>query len=454
MVTLPGNYANVHAYAEDLLGFVHRPLAIQITGGIHVNDAFIYDAWHQLPKEWTDWWETIEDYRDAQRNLIRSLDENFGADAEDLAGRPPSLSQWLDQLRGLALRREQIALADKMDVVEMPSLLTSHMNTKKFAEVRTAASYIRHICDLHGIKRVVDIGSGQGYLSLILAAVCGLKVLAIDGSSKQIEGSKSAARRAGLTEGQDITHCVRFVDGSGRVSQDVQTWCQGEPCMLVGLHACGSLSEHMIRLFTTTPDIKALAFAGCCYNHISPLSAAQPDGFPISHYMRSNGLTLSTSALITGCQAPTNWAHNPDSTFSRKYFYRALLEKLLYDKGLADTEDRSVWGIRTGDLKDFKSYAARALGRLGFQVGTDVTEADIDSYESNFQGREGETAILWTLSVLLCRVVESIIALDRWFYLVEQGSTSVKVLPLFDYRTSPRNLVIVAKKGELSEVLP
>jgi len=41
---------------------------------------------------------------------------------------------------------------------------------------------------------------------LTLAAACNLKVLAIDGSAKQIAGSKAAAEQAGLTEGDQITH--------------------------------------------------------------------------------------------------------------------------------------------------------------------------------------------------------------------------------------------------------
>lgn len=446
MVTLPDGYSDVKAYARDLLEFIHEDLSVQITGGIHVNDAFIHDAWGHLPREWTEWWKSFDDYRDVQRDLINGLHEKTVDTRPYLASRPPSLSTWLERIRSLALSREQCYALDEVPAIDIPAPLRSRMNTKKMAEVNAAVNYIKQICNRHGIKRIIDIGSGQGYLSLTLAAVCKFKVLAIDGSAKQIQGSKAASCAAGLTEGVEITHIVRFIDGNGQMVQELQAWCQGEPSMLVGLHACGSLSEHMIRLFTATTEITQLAFAGCCYNHIKLISPSQPDGFPVSRHMREKELRLSTSAMITGCQAPTNWAHDPSSSFSRKYFFRAVLEKLLFDKGFTDVQHRPVWGIRTGDLRDFESYAARALDRLGLKVGIDVTEDELKDYESRFVGREGETAILWTLSVLLCRVVESVIALDRWFYLVEQGSMDVKVLPMFDYRLSPRNLVITARK--------
>ena len=101
-------------------------------------------------------------------------------------------------------------------------------------------------------------------------------------------------------------------------------------------------------------------------------------------------------------------------------------------------------------LKSFPAYAARALQSLKLEIGKDVTEEEISEYEERFQNRTAETAILWTLSVMLCRVVESAIALDRVFFLEEAGLQSVDVVPIFNYKESPRNLMIVASKGEQS----
>jgi hypothetical protein len=385
--------------------------------------------------------------QEAQKDLINSLRKEPQARDQDLPARPASLSQWLERIRNLSLDREQLILPGKFPEIKVPEVLASRMVTKKLAEVRAGARYINHICKSHGITRVVDIGSGQGYLSLTLAAVCGLRVLAIDGSSKQIDGSCAAARQAGLIEGDQITHLTRFVTSADGIGAEVETWAAGERCLLTGLHACGSLSEHMIRLSTTVPCITHLAVVGCCYNHISPLSDMNSLGFPISSFMRVNKLKLSASALITGCQAPTNWTHKPDSLFGRKYWYRAVLEKLLYDKKLVSQGPRPVWGIRTCDLKNFGAYVARALHSLKLEVGKDITEEDIVEYEERYQGRAAETAILWTLSVLLCRIVESVIALDRVFFLQETGLENIDILPIFNYQESPRNLMIVASKG-------
>ncbi|THX00515.1 hypothetical protein D6D13_09495 [Aureobasidium pullulans] len=448
MVDLPSDYTDIHRYARDVIAFMHEPLSVQITGGIHVNDAFIYDAWSKLPSEWTAWWESLSNPQDAQKDLINSLRKEPEARQHDLKGRPDSLLQWLDRIRNLSLDREQLVLPEEIPHVEVPEILASRMVTKKLAEVKAGARYINHVCKANNINRVVDIGSGQGYLSLTLAAACNLTVLAIDGSAKQIAGSKAAAEQAGLTERNQITHLTRFVTGTDELATEISTWAEGEKCLLTGLHACGSLSEHMIRLSTTTPCISHIAVVGCCYNHITPFSASSPTGFPISAFMRSHNLNLSTSALITGCQAPTNWIHNPNSIFGRKHFYRAVLEKLLFDKSLVADGARPVWGIRNGDLRSFHTYTSRALSSLNLTIGKDISEQEIAEYEKAYAGRSAETAILWTLSVLLCRVVESVIVLDRVFYLQEKGMEEVGGLPVFEYRESPRNLMVVGRKRE------
>lgn len=53
----------------------------------------------------------------------------------------------------------------------------------------------------------------------------------------------------------------------------------------------------------------------------------------------------------------------------------------------------------------------------------------------------------WTLSVLCCKAIESSIALDRYWFLVEHGAEKVDIVPIFDYKISPRNLMMVAEKG-------
>lgn len=438
--------ARLEEYTDDLIDFIRTPLVQQITGGIHVNDALVYDAWDALPQEWTAWWESVPDHRIAQQALIDSIDEDRTlADDEH---RPASLTRWLQSLRTLCLSRGQ----RPMPVFDLPDVLKDRMNTKKIAEVSVAVAFIERACRESGITRVVDMGSGQGYLSASLAFLFpSLRVLAIDGSESQVAGSKAFAASLGVSE-DGLTHLVRYINGPPELVDEIEAWAGGEKCMLVGLHACGQLSEHMLRYFTAMPSIVSLGAVGCCYNHIVPRSESCPEGFPISSRMRASGVTLSPTALMTGCQAPNKWERadpaKAKSTQSKRRFYRALLEKVFYDNNIRlDADQRPTWGIRKGDLDSFQKFARRAMASLGIEENRISTE-DLSAYEERYRNYEGKVAILWTLSVLCCKIVESVIAMDRYWYLVEQGAEDVEVVPIFDYRISPRNLMLVATKRE------
>lgn len=525
MVRLPQTYNDLESYTKDLCEFIDTPFVRQITGGIHVNDAFIYNAWDALPTEWATWWASLPDHRLAQQDLIDSIRESESdqprSEAKNVcdASRPESLTAWLAQLQSLALPRTQ--RPDLPPTAVLPDELTARMKTKKVQEIATAVAYVYEQCRRHNITRVVEMGSGQGYLSISLAYLHPeLSVLAIDGSESQIAGSKAFASSLGIPA-ERLRQEVRWIDGSLSLSGLVQDWAGGEACMLVGLHACGSLSEHMLRYFATSSCIKAIAVVGCCYNHISPRSASNPQGFPISAHLRAFNATLSPTALMVGCQSPNNWqtassssAINSTSSagsrptggpghlggpvdlpspFSRRRLYRAILEKLLHDKGFGQTktdkptndivsasdelidnrtsvskkattssQQRPNWGIRKEDLASFTTFARRALQAVIMtdadghaQDADQISDEELATYEARYAESEGRIAVLWTLSVVCCKVVESVVAVDRlWFLLEEQQQQrkqnnhleGIDVLPIFDAAVSPRNLMMVASK--------
>lgn len=478
MSTMLEACGNLEDVTERLASFINSPTIHQITGGIHVNDALIYDAWGALPSEWTTYWDSHPNHRIAQQHLIDSIDEECRTSTQELATTqsPPSLQRWLEELASVSLPRRQRSCPK----VDLPETLTLPMKSKKIEEVADAAAYINELCQRDGITHIIDMGSGQGYLSIALAYLFpSLRILAIDGNDSQIAGSRAFANSLGIPEDK-LKHLIRYIDGSSPLLDEIASWANGQHCLLTGLHACGRLSEHMIRYFTLCPFITHLAAVGCCYNHIIPRSETCPDGFPISGKMRRLNVTLSPTALMTGCQAPNNW-QKPDLTaksspHSRKQFYRALLEKLFYDKGInvhqtrgdtvsaekagekipselrdlplrsaANPQPQPNWGIRKGDLASFEKFTRRAMCCLGVSPDQ-ISREDMRHYEERFQEFEGRIAILWTLSVLCCKAVESVIALDRYWFLVEHDANHVDVVPIFDYTVSPRNLMVVAQK--------
>lgn len=464
MPALPSSYRSAQEYTDDLCRFIATPLIRQITGGIHVNDALIHNAWDALPPEWTTWWSSWPDYRLAQQHLIDSIEEDgeaileaCGSLSKPLQSIPESLADWLHTMKLLALPRGQ----HPGPTVTLPEVLSTCMKIKKRVEISTAVAYVHDICQTKGINHIIDMGSGQGYLSISLAYLFPhIQVLAIDGSKSQVAGSKSFAASLDIPESR-LRHLVRWIDGSSTLAAEVAEWANGEKCMLVGLHACGSLSEHMIRYFTMIPCLEALAVVGCCYNHIVPRSPSCSTGFPISSTLSDKNAILSPTALMTGCQAPNNWARlnveeshgKKTSIFSKRRLHRAILEMLFFDKGIeVNVEEKQVWGAKKGDVPDFAKFARSVMDSLSINHDR-VSTTDLVSYEERYRHCEGQIAILGTLTVLCSKVVESVIAMDRYWYLVEHEAADIDIVPIFNFKVSPRNLMIVASKGKAAGVV-
>ncbi|XP_008070827.1 methyltransferase-like protein 25 [Carlito syrichta] len=69
------------------------------------------------------------------------------------------------------------------------------MNTKKSHEVQAMSELISSIADYYGIKQVIDLGSGKGYLSSFLSLKYGLKVYGIDSSNTNTHGAEKRNRK-------------------------------------------------------------------------------------------------------------------------------------------------------------------------------------------------------------------------------------------------------------------
>ncbi|CAG9941822.1 unnamed protein product [Clonostachys rosea f. rosea IK726] len=265
MLVLPNRYTDPKKYTNDLCEFIATPLIDQLTGGIHVNDALIYGAWESLPRDWTSYWSSWSDHRLVQQELLDSIEdrgelmttESCDNHVELLHSRPVSLVSWLQKLNSLALPRSE----REGPLAELPDALTRRMKTKKVAEISKAAAYVHDVCQRKGITRVVDMGSGQGYLSVSLAHLFPhLKILAIDGSASQIAGSQEFANSLGIPDSK-LAHLVHWIDGSSNLAHRIEDWADGQKCMLVGLHACGNLSDHMLRYLTSVSCIETLGLS-------------------------------------------------------------------------------------------------------------------------------------------------------------------------------------------------
>ena len=284
--------------------------------------------------------------------------------------------------------------------------------------------------------------------------------------------------------------------------------------MVISLHSCGNLSHHGLRTLkpTLNPSVSAVALIGCCYNLLTerlgpvtykyPLlrphhprlestgSAYDPHGFPMSKTLEelsnpdgTQGVRLNITARMMAVQAPYNWGREDSEAFFTRHFYRALLQRMLMDVGIVkqsssassqDVVGGSIYGrdgagtpliigsLRNSAFTSFRAYVYAALEKLSQDPQIDnliqsktmnFSDDVIRSYEMRFAPARKQLAVMWSLMAFSAAVVESIIVVDRWLWLKEQVGWIGKcwVEPVFEYKHSPRNLVVVGIRKRREE---
>ena len=285
-----------------------------------------------------------------------------------------------------------------------------------------------------------------------------------------------------------------------------------DPRLLVmSLHSCGNLSHHALRSLVLNPTVKAVAVIGCCYNlmterfgppsykseYLRPNTSTDADntlqhsdaqGFPMSQRLSTypsadgHGLSLNITARMMAVQAPSNWSNSEADAFFTRHFFRALLQRVLVDRGITDppipNPDQSgdsglvsprspagggasaqpiiVGSLNKAAYRDFATYARAAVERVASSSTLDedklsklnrIFGEDLSYYSREFEHRKKHVGIVWTLMALSATLVEATIVVDRWLWLNEQQEVDrCWVEAAFDYHQSPRNLVVVGIK--------
>ena len=267
--------------------------------------------------------------------------------------------------------------------------------------------------------------------------------------------------------------------------------------LVVGLHACGNLTHHGLRSLILNPAVKAVSLVGCCYNLLTERtgpasfkfpalrynnlrlekasSAFDPHGFPMSERLANapsqsgHGITLNITARSMACQAPHNWTDRDCQSFFTRNFYRALLQRILFDRRILKPHDASCDGssrasdqpviigsLRKAAYASFPSYVRGAAAKLrqlatldkaAIDILDKISEDELRRYEVEYAGKKKELSITWSLMAFSAGVAESLIVTDRWQFLREQSAVkSCWVETVFDSHRSPRNFCVVGIK--------
>lgn len=278
--------------------------------------------------------------------------------------------------------------------------------------------------------------------------------------------------------------------------------------MVMSLHSCGNLVHHGLRSLILNHEVRAVAMVGCCYNllteRLGPATyklpelrpttydhprlektgeANDPHGFPMSNRFcnyystddpdnNEKGVRLNITCRMMAVQAPSNWGASDSEGFFTRHYYRALLQRIFLDRGVVGPPRATstvspaghtsggtpivIGSLRKGCYENFVSYVRGALAKLVedpnmgnvFKDKTgDITDAEIETYDKEYSKRKKDLSVIWSLMAFSAGVIEASIVVDRWLWLQEQDEVQEAwVEPVFDYKLSPRNLVVVGIK--------
>ncbi|KAL6085020.1 hypothetical protein STEG23_021089, partial [Scotinomys teguina] len=123
---------------------------------------------------------------ETSRKLLST--EAFALAAKHLSVQSLGLCTPFEQLlTALRVNKEQ-SIGENVKAVKF-------MNTKKSHEVQAMSELICSIADYCGLKQIIDVGSGKGYLSSFLSLKYGLNVYGIDSSNTNTHGAKERNRK-------------------------------------------------------------------------------------------------------------------------------------------------------------------------------------------------------------------------------------------------------------------
>ncbi len=196
---------------------------------------------------------------------------------------------------------------------------------------------------------------------------------------------------------------------------------------LIALHNCGDLSDHVLDFYKKEKKAKSFSNIGCCFHKCTHDFNEQ---FPINNHMRTLAIRASHASL-----------KDLEARIQVKKF-RYAFEVFL--KNNFNTKKTTTLLSSTKDIyqKDFHHYAKEQLRRLNL-----TSSLPLNSFFKNNDTQKiiNRLINLGFLRGCFARSIEKLIVFHRAKKLEE--NSKVQVGEVFDFKISPRNILIRATKS-------
>lgn len=297
---------------------------------------------------------------------------------------------------------------------------TRRVSLRKRAQLAAFAAALLH--RRPAARRIVDVGAGHGHLTRHLADALRVEALGLELDPVRVATARALAGDRARFEAVDV-----FADGStDAVTSDD---------LLVGLHACGALTD---RLVARAAEVgAAVAFASCCLQkRPEPARAPLVPGGPLADVP----LTRDRLGLANISVGPHGIEVSLRANIAARA-RRAGILALLRSRGLDLESGDALRGLNRRRSQDpFPDLAVRVLAHRGLDP---PTAAELRRFEAIGRADYGRTR-RWSIARQpLGRVLEIQINCDRALYLVRRGYRAA-LARLWPLAISPRNVGVIA----------
>jgi SAM-dependent methyltransferase len=270
-------------------------------------------------------------------------------------------------------------------------------------------------------SRIVDVGSGHGHLTRHLARTAGVPA----------EGWERDPARVAVASALIAGGSVRFVTADLRDAGEVLSAHD----LVVGLHACGELSDLAVRAARQAGA--SVALVGCC------LQKRPGDRVPlvVPPGLTAEALTVPRAALgLANTRTGDEGIEADLETRTRARWNRFALGRALQVAGHPVAPGEELRGVnRRRATGDFAALAALAFQARGLAR---PTRAALDE-AARASAPDFERERRWALPrAMLGRLIEVWAALDRGAFLAAAGYRG-EVVVAFDTSASPRNVALL-----------
>lgn len=336
----------------------------------------------------------------------------------------------------LELRKLVHLPQQKINSHQLPIKAFDKIKDKKEYEIGILAPYIAELFQKEHLSQVIDIGSGVGNLARVLANYFDIKTTCLEKDFYFHSLGKKYIEQYSTPEG---IKNIEFKQLALEEWHEEALSLIDPNALIIGLHACGSLSQRVLET-SKLRHPKCILNFGCCYLHMNPENDLNLSSFAKNHphHIKYHGLTLAA-------RQRSGFSFAEFQLKKRVKDFRYALHLFLYHEA-GIKEFVSVGDSKPRDYQqDFAFYAQKKLKKLNSKLNFH-DEILNNFYKSpSHQKNIKQMFLADIIRAQFGRVLEHLILLDRAIYLEEQGY-DVTLSTFFDETISPRNRGIFGKR--------